>query len=211
MTGFESTDLLYRQIRTGLPADVLAVPAPPVPQLGDPYEVRIPDPDGPDPEVIADWMQRPHLVEAWDSAWPVPRWRDYLRAQLAGSYSVPLIYTQHGVGSAYVELYRAAQDSIARCYYADPHDIGVHIAIADDDNTGRGLGPAAFAPGVLAVFRDDPQCNRIMYDPDHRNASARRALESVGATFLGEHETANRRRALYATVRAPDFVPTART
>lgn len=37
-----------------------------------------------------------------------------------------------------------------------------------------------------------------MFDPDHRNTAARRLCEYVGCTFLGEHDTTNRRMALYA-------------
>lgn len=37
-----------------------------------------------------------------------------------------------------------------------------------------------------------------MFDPDHRNTTARRLCEYVGCEFLGEHDTTNRRMALYA-------------
>ena len=37
-----------------------------------------------------------------------------------------------------------------------------------------------------------------MFDPDHRNDAARRLCEFAGCEFLGEHEMANRRMALYA-------------
>jgi hypothetical protein len=37
-----------------------------------------------------------------------------------------------------------------------------------------------------------------MFDPDHRNTSARRLCEFVGCRFLGEYDMSNRRMALYA-------------
>ena len=40
-----------------------------------------------------------------------------------------------------------------------------------------------------------------MFDPDHRNSGARKLCEYAGCEFLGEHDMANRRMALYALPR----------
>ena len=60
---------------------------------------------------------------------------------------------------------------------------------------------------VASVFNAEPQCRRIMFDPDHRNAALREFCESGGCVFLGEHESVNRRRALYVLPRTLDDVP----
>jgi lysine N-acyltransferase len=44
---------------------VRAVGAPPKPTLAEPYEIRLADPDA-DAEMVSEWMNRPHLVEAWE-------------------------------------------------------------------------------------------------------------------------------------------------
>ena len=59
---------------------VRAAPPPPTPVLAEPYALRPVDPDA-DAAMISRWMNMPHLLEAWESGWPVDRWRDYLRAQ----------------------------------------------------------------------------------------------------------------------------------
>jgi RimJ/RimL family protein N-acetyltransferase len=46
-----------------------------------------------------------------------------------------------------------------------------------------------------------------MFDPDHRNDGARRVCEYAGCVFLGEHDMANRRVALYALPRNADGAP----
>ena len=152
-------------------------------------------------------MNRPHLAEAWEYDWPSWRWRRYLRAQLDGTYSRPFIGSRRGQDLGYVELYRAAKDSIATRYAADPHDMGLHAAIADPKIVNRGFGPILLPRIVASVFAQEPRCRRIMFDPDHRNIGARRLCEYAGCTFLGEHDMANRRMALYALPRSPADVP----
>ncbi|HET6734545.1 GNAT family N-acetyltransferase [Mycobacterium sp.] len=181
---------------------VRAVGAPPTPILAEPYAIRLADPDG-DAEMISEWMNRPHLAEAWEYDWPPQRWHRYLRAQLDGEYSRPFIGSFRGAPFGYIELYRAAKDSIAPRYDAEPHDIGLHAAIAELKFVNRGIGPILLPRLVASVFELEPQCRRIMFDPDHRNSGARRLCEYAGCTFLGEHDMSNRRMALYALPRSP--------
>lgn len=193
--------ILPRQLAS-VPDDVAAVPAPPLPVLAAPFSVRLAD-AGADAAMVSEWMNRPHLVEAWEYAWPPERWHRYLAAQLDGEYSRPLIGCFRGTPAAYVEVYRAAKDSIAPRYDADPYDIGMHAAIADLKFVNRGFAPLLLPRLVASVFELEPRCRRIMFDPDHRNTGARRVCEFAGCAFLGEHDMANRRMALYALPRTP--------
>mgnify|MGYP001600902937 FL=1 len=191
--------VLPRQL-TELSAEVAAVPAPPIPALTEPYAIRVVDPDA-DAATVSEWMNRPHLAEAWEYDWPPQRWHGYLRAQLAGTYSRPLIGSLRGEAHGYVEVYRAAKDSIAPRYDADPYDLGLHAAIADMNIVNRGFGPLLLPRLTNSLFAIEPRCRRIMFDPDHRNTAARRLCEFAGCEFLGEHDMANRRMALYALLR----------
>ena len=186
--------------------DVRAVGPPPTPSLTEPYGIRLANPDF-DADQVSEWMNRPHLAAAWEYDWPPSRWRRYLRAQLDGAYSRPFIGSLRGRDLGYVELYRAARDSIATRYAADPHDLGLHAAIADEKIVDRGFGPILLPRIVASVFEHEPRCRRIMFDPDHRNTGARRMCEWAGCTFLGEHDMANRRMALYALPRSPADLP----
>ncbi|MCV7279926.1 acetyltransferase [Mycolicibacterium flavescens] len=195
------TPVLPREL-TDISDEVRAVAAPPMPTLGPPYDVRLADPDR-DAEMISEWMNRPHLVESWEYPWPPQRWHRYLSAQLAGQYSRPFVGDFRGQPFVYVELYRAAKDSIAPRYDAHPHDIGLHAAIAELRFVNRGIGPILLPRLTANIFELDPQCRRIMFDPDHRNSGARAVCEWAGCEFLGEHDMPNRRMALYALPR-PD-------
>ena len=197
--------ILPREL-TSISDDVRAVGPPPTPSLTEPYGIRLADPDF-DADQVSEWMNRPHLAAAWEYDWPPSRWRRYLRAQLDGAYSRPFIGSLRGRDLGYVELYRAARDSIATRYAADPHDLGLHAAIADEKIVNRGFGPILLPRIVASVFEHEPRCRRIMFDPDHRNTGARRLCEWAGCTFLGEHDMANRRMALYALPRSPADLP----
>jgi lysine N-acyltransferase len=201
----EALPVLPRELPS-LAVEVRSIGAPPTPELADPYAIRVADPDD-DAELISEWMNRPHLAEAWEYDWPPQRWRGYLRAQLASEYSRPFVGSFRGKEVAYLEVYRAAKDSIAPRYAADPHDLGLHAALADLRFVNKGIAPILLPRVVASLFELEPQCRRIMFDPDHRNAGARRLCEWAGCTFLGEHDMANRRMALYTLPRTPDDVP----
>ncbi|BBX65957.1 siderophore biosynthesis protein [Mycobacterium saskatchewanense] len=201
--------ILPREL-TDISDEVRRVPPPPsAADVPEPYAFRLADPDA-DAEMIAEWMSRPVLVEAWESAWPAERWRRYLRAQLDGDYSRPFVASQEGEDHAYIELYRAAKDSIATRYEADPYDLGIHAAIADEEFVNRGIAGFMLPHFVASVLSQDPLCRRIMFDPDHRNKTARRFCERAGCVFLGEHDMSNRRMALYALALTPGDVPRTR-
>ena len=121
--------ILPRQL-TDISAEVRNVAPPPIPQLPEPYGLRLADPDA-DAELISEWMNRPHLAESWEYPWPPERWRRYLRAQLDSGFSRPFVASLDGVDRGYLELYRAAKDSIAARYDYDPYDLGLHVAVAD--------------------------------------------------------------------------------
>jgi lysine N-acyltransferase len=195
--------ILPRELTEELTDEIRNAPPPPTPILTEPYALRLVDPDT-DAEMIAEWMSMPHLVETWESAWPVARWHKYLRAQIDGNYSRPFVGCLNGQPGGYVEVYRAAKDSIATRYQADANDIGVHAAIADLTLVNKGLGPFLLPRIVVSIFELEPRCRRIMFDPDHRNTKARRVCEMAGCTFLGEHDMSNRRMALYALPRPDD-------
>jgi RimJ/RimL family protein N-acetyltransferase len=203
----EALPVLPREL-TSVTADVRSVGPPPTPVLADPYAIRLADPDA-DADMVSEWMNRTHLAEAWEYDWPPERWRGYLRAQRAGEYSRPFIGSFRGKPFGYIEVYRAARDSIAPRYPADPHDLGLHAAIADLRFVSRGIAPIVLPRLVASLFEADPRCRRIMFDPDHRNTGARRVCEFAGCVFLGEHDMSNRRMALYALPRTPSDAPDA--
>lgn len=196
MTGAPGA-VLAREL-TDISDSVRQVPAPPVPELLAPNRIRVADPDGADAELVAEWMNRPHLVTTWEYDWPVARWRNHLRAQVDGAYSRPLILSINGVDRAYMEIYRAAKIVWPAAVAAGDGILGLHGAIADVELVDRGLGPLILRKVIASILAAEPACQRIMFDPDHRNTTVRRLCEFLRCEFLGEHDMPNRRMALYA-------------
>ncbi|MFC6009732.1 GNAT family N-acetyltransferase [Nocardia lasii] len=207
--------------QTDLPAEVAATPAPVLPIFAAPFALRLADPDGTDPELLAEWMARPHLLESWEQDWDAQRRRENFRVQLAGTYSRPCILSldfaviglpEQGVREiAYLEFYRAAKDEIGRFYDSRPADIGFHIATADTAVIGKGIMSAWISTMATAVFAADPDCQRIMGDPDHRNVSIARSLAKAGFGCVAEIDVRpDRRIALHALGRTPEDFPVAR-
>ncbi|HTX97421.1 MAG TPA: GNAT family N-acetyltransferase [Mycobacterium sp.] len=201
----DAEPILRREL-TVVSDEVRNVPPPPIAQLPEPYGLRLADPDV-DAEMLAEWMKQPHLAESWEYAWPAVRWHRYLRAQLDSGFSRPFIATLDAIDRGYVELYRAAKDSIAPRYDHDPYDLGLHVAVADLDYIQQGHVSYLLPYLVASIFELDPRCRRIMFDPDHRNVLARKFCERGGCVFLGEHDMSNRRMALYMLPRTPDDGP----
>ncbi|SPM35675.1 Protein N-acetyltransferase, RimJ/RimL family [Mycobacterium rhizamassiliense] len=195
----DETSYVLARERTDLPEEVARLGRPPVPLLESPYGFRVAE--RADAEMVAEWMNRPHLAETWEYDWPLERWQRHIGAQLDGTYSLPLIATLRGSECAYLEIYWAAKDLISRHYDAHPYDVGLHAAIADLGLVNRGFGPRLLPRIMASVFAREPRCGRIMFDPDHRNTVVRRLCEYVGCRSLGEHDAPNRRMVLYALER----------
>ena len=202
-------DILLPRLRvTGLSPEVLAVPAPPLPEMPVPFGLRTADPDR-DAELVAEWMNRDLLIHTWNSAWPAQRWHRYIQAQLDSGFSRPLMLSYEGTTVGYLELYRASRDTISTFYAGDPWDLGLHAAVV----ARSAMPPRGVADGlsglVEGAFRAEPSCRRVMFEPDHRNSPARMVCEQARCQPLGLHHMPTRKIALYAWPRDLDDPPPA--
>ncbi|MDA0567791.1 acetyltransferase [Streptomonospora sp. S1-112] len=182
-------------------ARVLAAGPPPRVRPAPPFAARPAGDHGADLDLVHAWMNRPHVAAFYDQAWSRRRWAEELAAQRAGTFSRPHIVSHEGTDVAYVELYRAARDVVAAHYAADPHDVGVHIAIGAAERTGTGLGRRVLDALATAVFAADPRCRRVVMEPDAANTAARRAAEGAGLRFVAEVDLPHKRAALLVRTR----------
>jgi hypothetical protein len=95
-------------------------------------------------------------------AWPAARWRRYLRAQLEGGFSRPFVASLDGGDHGYVELYRAAKDSVATRYEHHPYDLGLHVPVADLDYMQQGHVSYRLPHLLASMLNLDPRCRRVM-------------------------------------------------
>jgi RimJ/RimL family protein N-acetyltransferase len=134
--------------------------------------------------------------EFWQQDWPIERWTRVLSAQLAGDYSRPYLVLRDGRPFAYLEVYRTSRDIVGRCYPAHPHDLGVHLAIGELVDTGRGLGRELLRELAPALQLADPACDRVLVEPDARNTPARKMFSGAGFTLIGEYDLGHKRAAV---------------
>lgn len=188
--------------------EVVAAGPPPVPPRAGDFTLRLADPDSDDPQLLAEWFARPHLMATWDQAWPAERRRADLAYKLAGDYVRPVIFSYRGREAGYLELYRVARDEIARLYDVHPHDLGFHVATADTELLGRGLVSQFLLDVSLGMLAADPECRRITLEPAAENGPIRRALTKRGWIDVGEFDVRpDRRIALHILDRPGDSCP----
>jgi RimJ/RimL family protein N-acetyltransferase len=160
---------------------------PPLPLTEPPWQVRVAEDHGPDLDLVVRWMRAPHVEAYWHHAWAASKWAHAITYQREGDHSLPCMAAHAGAAPvAYLELYRVCRDRICGLYPSGSHDLGVHVAIGDTRDTGRGLGRSllrAVAEGLLAA---DPACRRVVAEPDVLNAPSLRAFDAAGFHRCGQ-------------------------
>ncbi|MFJ9620744.1 GNAT family N-acetyltransferase [Streptomyces sp. NPDC101181] len=104
---------------------------------------------------------------------------DHTREQVREIYEfVDSLPTHHaylalrdGVPAALFQTYEPDADPVGECYDVRPGDIGVHLLIAPADGPEHGYTTALMAALLTHVFRD-PDCLRVVVEPDARNERA---------------------------------------
>jgi RimJ/RimL family protein N-acetyltransferase len=135
---------------------------------------------------IAFWMAQPHIRRWWHQDWSVERWAEELSTQSAGEHSTPCVVSVDSEDFGYVELYRVRHDRLAEYYASDDHDWGVHVAIGELTRVGRGLGRRLLGGLADALLQSDPDCHRVVAEPDIDNTRSVRAFAAAGFVRQGE-------------------------
>jgi lysine N-acyltransferase len=169
---------------------------PPVPLMSPPWGVRVIEPDGADLRLVWRWMNEPHVASGWHQDWSESRWADELAGQLAGDRSIPCLLSYDGEVVAYQEYYRVARDPLGALYRVHPHDLGLHTCIGVASNTGRGLGSALLRAAARGLLAADPDCVRVVGEPNAENQAAVRACLRAGYRHWGEVQLPHKKAAL---------------
>jgi RimJ/RimL family protein N-acetyltransferase len=128
--------------------------------------------------VIHRWMNDPEVARYWELAGPLERTEEHVRRQIGLAHTEPMLARLSGRPIGYWELYRAAEDPLARYYQAQPADLGVHLLIGEGDCRGLGLGSLMLRVLADAVQSRSPR--RIVAEPDERNLASIRAFTAAG-------------------------------
>ncbi len=137
--------------------------------------------------MLWEWHHRPH-VAPWFLPWMPPTQEETLsewHAVVEGrrpqrGYLVVVNGSQVG----YIEGYRLSDDpEVAAQLALDRDAVGADVMIAEENLTGRGLGPQVVASFYLRMM-DETGLDLGVIDPEVHNARAIRAYEKAGFAFL---------------------------
>ncbi|MCK9249751.1 MAG: acetyltransferase [Solirubrobacteraceae bacterium] len=134
------------------------------------------------------WLAEPHLRPWWEvddvaayvAATPAHQ-RAWVVADAAGPYG-------------YVETYRAADDPLADHAPVGPADRGWHVLVGDPARIGTGAAQRLAIATVCGLL-GEPGVERVVCEPDVRNARMLAFCTALGGRTLTEFDFAGRKRA----------------
>ncbi|MDN5853064.1 MAG: acetyltransferase, partial [Actinomycetia bacterium] len=142
-----------------------------------------------------DWMNRPHVSPWWELDRPYEQVRDYLASL---THLQPWLVSADHLPFGYVETYRVAEDPLADHFPARECDLGWHVLVGPQEMLGTGV-PRLLGRAVLAYLLN--QTERVVCEPDARNARMLAFCERLGHRNLGEVGLPEKRAALMTCTR----------
>ncbi|MQY15363.1 N(6)-hydroxylysine O-acetyltransferase [Streptomyces sp. RB5] len=148
------------------------------------------------------WMNDPRVNAYWGLAGAPARVTAHLRDRYAAG-CIPCLGLLDGRPMSYWEIYRADLDPLSAHYEARPYDMGLHLLIGSPADRGRGLGSLLLRVVTGLVLDARPHCERVVAEPDIRNAPCVGALLDAGFRHHGELTLPDKRAALMVRERGP--------
>jgi RimJ/RimL family protein N-acetyltransferase len=153
-----------------------------------------------DAGLLYDWMHQPHVAPWWGPDRSLEQTRGYLERQLGTGHLTPWVVSVGDRDFGYVETYRAAEDPLAEAYPLRPSDRGWHVLVGPAEVIGRGL-PRLMARAVLARLLSEEGVDRVVCEPDERNARMLAFCRALGHERLTTLDLGHKRAALLACTR----------
>ncbi|MGH9212041.1 MAG: GNAT family N-acetyltransferase [Acidimicrobiales bacterium] len=170
-----------------------------LPGAPGPLEFAIADPDR-HTDLLYDWLRRPHVAPWWGTERDRQQTSAYLARQLATGHLLPWVVAAGGVPFGYVETYRAAEDPLASYFPLDDTDRGWHVLVGPPAQLGTGL-PRLLGRAVLAYLLSDWAVERVVCEPNERNARMLGFCRALGYERLATLDLPDKRAALMACTR----------
>lgn len=157
---------------------------------------------GADLGLVHGWMQEPHVAPWWDLQGSLERTAGYLAAATAQPHQRSWIASLDRSPFAYVETYTVARDPLARHFPARPGDRGFHLLVGPPALLGTGAA-RLLARRLIADLLARPGADRVVCEPDVRNARMLAYCAALGGERIATLELPAKTAALFAWSVAP--------
>ncbi len=131
-----------------------------------------------DTDLLTHWMNKPHVAEFWDMAWPRDWIYDYLKRHEEDPDRTTYLGFLDDRPIGYMEVYDPFHDVLGQHAPLLPGDIGAHVLIGDEDQLGR--SSVAFGFAVNRYLFAKPGVHRIVGEPDVRHHNFLSLLAFLG-------------------------------
>jgi aminoglycoside 6'-N-acetyltransferase len=140
----------------------------------------------PDLPLLQRWLSESHVAQWWNEPRDLASLQSKYGPRIDGSeptYVFVIEYFGQPVG--WIQWYRWADYSDhARQLGAEPHEVGMDLAIGEREITGKGLGPIIIYKFLDRMIFTDPAVTAVVTDPAERNIRSLRAFEKAGFTVI---------------------------
>jgi RimJ/RimL family protein N-acetyltransferase len=152
-------------------------------------------------ELLYDWLHRAHVMPWWGEERDLSETGGYIERQLGSGHLTPWVVSAGDLEFGYVETYRAAEDPLAEAYPLRDSDRGWHVLVGPAKVLGRGL-PRLMGRAVVAHLLSEPGVDRVVCEPDERNARMLAFCRRLGHERLATLDLGRKRAALLAADRS---------
>jgi RimJ/RimL family protein N-acetyltransferase len=153
-----------------------------------------------DLRLLHEWFSQPYAQQFWQQHGPLSELEAWYAEMLASPYHGAFLGTFGGEPRFVVETYWAPRDVVGEHYPVRPGDHGFHILVAPPVRPLPRFTRRCFQLATEMLFAC-PEVERVIAEPDHRNAAARRVFAATGFRFVEEIALPDKRAALYACTR----------
>ena len=180
------------------------------PEYGVPLALRPLDLDR-DLAVLHDWYNQPYARAFWQQHGPLRELEAWYVELLASPYQHAFLGSFGDTPCFVVETYWAPRDVVGRHYPVQPGDHGFHALVAPPRTRLPRFTRRCFQVATELLLLH-PEVDRVIAEPDHRNADAIRIFAATGFADHGEVELPDKRARLLSCTRTSllDACPDAR-
>lgn len=151
-------------------------------------------------DTLHKWMHEDHVIPYWNLNFTKEKFAVHLKKALADTHQTLYLGCLDSIPMSYWESYWVKGDIIEDYYESEEGDQGIHLLIGDPDYLGKGLA-LPFLRAMVKFQLLTSTTNKVMAEPDIRNAKMIHLFEKCGFTPIKEIELPDKNALLMSCTR----------